>query len=158
MGPSCLMQWTARFSFFAVAVFATSAATAVVAGEKLTRGEITKLVVGKTVTWEDGGGQSYYAVGGYYRYSSRRRISEGNYVVADGVVCMKFKNSKLRCDAWFREGTRIYIMTMRSKNFPKPSMRFYVIRGGPVFRDRMAAWLRWILGLITPPISPRLLA
>ncbi len=32
------------------------------------------------------------------------------------------------------------------------------IRGGPVFRDRMAAWLRWILGLITPPISPRLLA
>jgi hypothetical protein len=29
-------------------------------------------------------------------------------------------------------------------------------RGGPVFRNRMAAWLRWILGLITPPISPRL--
>jgi hypothetical protein len=31
-------------------------------------------------------------------------------------------------------------------------------RGGPVFRNRMAAWLRWILGWITPPISPRLLA
>ena len=31
------------------------------------------------------------------------------------------------------------------------------IRGGPVFRNRMAAWLRWILGWITPPISPRLL-
>jgi hypothetical protein len=30
------------------------------------------------------------------------------------------------------------------------------VRGGPVFRDRMAAWLRWILGLITPPISPAL--
>ena len=29
-------------------------------------------------------------------------------------------------------------------------------RGGPALRDRMAAWLRWILGLITPPISPRL--
>jgi predicted P-loop ATPase len=29
-------------------------------------------------------------------------------------------------------------------------------RGGPIFRDRMAAWLRWILGSITPPISPRL--
>jgi predicted NodU family carbamoyl transferase len=28
------------------------------------------------------------------------------------------------------------------------------IRGGPVFRDRMAAWLRWFLGLITPPVSP----
>jgi hypothetical protein len=27
-------------------------------------------------------------------------------------------------------------------------------RGGPVFRDRMAAWLRWFLGLITPPVSP----
>ena len=26
-------------------------------------------------------------------------------------------------------------------------------RGGPVFRNRMAAWLRWILGSITPPIS-----
>jgi hypothetical protein len=30
------------------------------------------------------------------------------------------------------------------------------LRGGPALRDRMAAWLRWILGLITPPISPRL--
>ena len=29
-------------------------------------------------------------------------------------------------------------------------------RGGPALRDRMAAWLRWILGSITPPISPRL--
>jgi hypothetical protein len=28
-------------------------------------------------------------------------------------------------------------------------------RGGPVFRNRMAALLRWILGSITPPISPR---
>jgi tetratricopeptide (TPR) repeat protein len=27
-------------------------------------------------------------------------------------------------------------------------------RGGPAWRDRMAAWLRWILGSITPPISP----
>jgi DHA1 family tetracycline resistance protein-like MFS transporter len=31
-------------------------------------------------------------------------------------------------------------------------------RGGPVFRNRMAAWLRWILGWITPPIPPRLSA
>jgi hypothetical protein len=29
-------------------------------------------------------------------------------------------------------------------------------RGGPALRDRLAAWLRWILGWITPPISPRL--
>jgi hypothetical protein len=29
-----------------------------------------------------------------------------------------------------------------------------VARGGPAWRDRMAAWLRWILGSITPPISP----
>jgi hypothetical protein len=31
-------------------------------------------------------------------------------------------------------------------------------RGGPVFRNRMAALLRWILGSIRPPISPRLAA
>jgi hypothetical protein len=30
------------------------------------------------------------------------------------------------------------------------------LRGGPALPDRMAAWLRWILGWITPPISPRL--
>jgi hypothetical protein len=29
-------------------------------------------------------------------------------------------------------------------------------RAGPALRDRMAAWLRWILCSITPPISPRL--
>src|SRR5664279_3004910 len=29
-------------------------------------------------------------------------------------------------------------------------------RGGPAFLDRMAAWLRWILGSVTPSISPRL--
>ena len=33
---------------------------------------------------------------------------------------------------------------------------FELRRGGPVFRNRMAAWLRWILGSITPPISPGL--
>ena len=31
-----------------------------------------------------------------------------------------------------------------------------VPRGGPVFQNSMAAWLRWILGWITPPISPGL--
>jgi hypothetical protein len=30
------------------------------------------------------------------------------------------------------------------------------VRGGPDLRDRMAAWLRWILGSVTPPIFPRL--
>jgi hypothetical protein len=49
---------------------------------------------------------------------------------------------------------------------PGPSRRYYLQemkrkfvkseRGGPVFRNRMAAWLRWILGSITPPISPGL--
>jgi O-methyltransferase len=29
-------------------------------------------------------------------------------------------------------------------------------RGGPIFRNRMAAWLRWILGSVMPPISPGL--
>ena len=33
-------------------------------------------------------------------------------------------------------------------------LKAMTIRGGPVFRDRMAAWLRWFLGLITPPVSP----
>jgi hypothetical protein len=32
----------------------------------------------------------------------------------------------------------------------------YGIRGGPALRDSSAAWLMWILGSITPPISPRL--
>jgi hypothetical protein len=27
-------------------------------------------------------------------------------------------------------------------------------RGGSAFRDSLAAWLRWILGSITPPVSP----
>lgn len=35
-------------------------------------------------------------------------------------------------------------------------LNFVSDRGGPALRDRMAAWLRWILGSITPPISPRL--
>ena len=29
----------------------------------------------------------------------------------------------------------------------------FAARGGPGIRDRMAAWLRWILGSVTPPIS-----
>src|SRR4029453_14891170 len=31
-----------------------------------------------------------------------------------------------------------------------------VIRGGPALRDSSAAWLRWILGSITPPTVPPL--
>jgi len=30
------------------------------------------------------------------------------------------------------------------------------LRSGPVFRDSLAAWLRWIWVSVTPPISPRL--
>jgi hypothetical protein len=33
-----------------------------------------------------------------------------------------------------------------------------LVRGGPGFRDSLAARLRWIPGLITPPVSPRFLA
>jgi predicted ATPase len=36
------------------------------------------------------------------------------------------------------------------------AQRFLEVRGGPALRDSSAAWLRWILGSITPPISPRL--
>jgi hypothetical protein len=44
--------------------------------------------------------------------------------------------------------------------FKKPQRDDYtlddnpVVRGGPGLRDSLAAWLRWILGSITPPVSP----
>jgi hypothetical protein len=47
---------------------------------------------------------------------------------------------------------------MRQKSLPEkePATQVVKNRGGPALRDSSAAWLRWILGSITPPISPRL--
>jgi hypothetical protein len=55
--------------------------------------------------------------------------------------------------------TRLARMLLMLANFgpdtkPEPIIA-KIGRGGPVFRNRMAAWLRWILGWIMPPISPR---
>ena len=44
----------------------------------------------------------------------------------------------------------------KSAIYALPMAKANELRGGPALRDRMAAWLRWILGSITPPISPRL--
>ena len=48
------------------------------------------------------------------------------------------------------DGVQVFLAHMELHRRQSP-------RGGPALRDRMAAWLRWILGLITPPISPRCL-
>jgi hypothetical protein len=49
------------------------------ADERVSRSELAKLIVGKTVTWSDYGGQSYYGVGGKYRYASSRQNSQGTW-------------------------------------------------------------------------------
>jgi hypothetical protein len=43
-----------------------------------------------------------------------------------------------------------------SMAMPNGGVAIEKFRGGPALRDSSAAWLRWILGSITPPISPRL--
>jgi hypothetical protein len=48
---------------------------------------------------------------------------------------------------WIDEATKIVTLADGKK---------LNVRGGPALRDSSAAWLRWILGSITPPISPRL--
>ena len=47
-------------------------------------------------------------------------------------------------------------MKIMKRKLAVPAKQKNAVRGGPVFRNRMAAWLRWILSSITPPISPRL--
>ena len=97
------------------------------ADERLTPTEIRRLIVGKTVSWNDGGGQSHYAAGGAYRYTRGGRVGEGSYRIMDGGVCMQFTSGKLRCDAWYKSSGQFYIKTMRSKENPKPSVKFEII-------------------------------
>ena len=52
--------------------------------------------------------------------------------------------------------TRLLMEIIAQKVMRRSKLIDRMVRGGPVFRNRMAAWLRWILGSITPPISPRL--
>jgi hypothetical protein len=91
---------------------------------RLTRTEISSLIVGKTVKWDEGG-QSIYGTGGNYGY---RRVGsvggdEGAYQIGDGTVCVKFRRGFLRCDAWYRVGQTYYIKPMNSKDFPSPARR-----------------------------------
>jgi molecular chaperone HtpG len=75
------------------------------------------------------------------------------FMVADTVQIVTFHGEEER-------GRLISLRSVHGKYLirlvDKASSEEARIRGGPVFRDRMAAWLRWILGLITPPISPAL--
>jgi len=54
--------------------------------------------------------------------------------------------------------TLYFLASVNSKDANRivSAFSFVIERGGPGLRDRMAAWLRWILGSIMPPISPRL--
>jgi hypothetical protein len=89
------------------------------AQERMKAAEIRNLIVGKEVTWL-GGGQSLYAKGGYYRWLGRGRTSEGTYTIGDGVICYKFNNGRLRCDAWYRNGTQVCLEPMHSKESRNP--------------------------------------
>ena len=92
-----------------------------VADDRLTRAEIQRLIENKTVTWAGAGTQSYYGPRGFYRYVGRGRMEEGMYQISDGVVCVKFMNGFLRCDAWYRDGGGYYIRHMNAPEFRSPS-------------------------------------
>jgi hypothetical protein len=98
------------------------------------------------IVLEEGQTQTAYArAAGIYRYTMSRYIHALGDCARDGgpglgLVRLERNPEKMH------NSHRIYL-TAKGR-----------ARGGPVFRNRMAAWLRWILGWITPPISPRLSA
>jgi uncharacterized protein with ParB-like and HNH nuclease domain len=62
------------------------------------------------------------------------------------------------CNLGTKNYNRFFLTVLNklsSSKFDRVNLRAALCeqRGGPVFRNRMAAWLRWILGSITPPIS-----
>ena len=92
------------------------------AEQRASREEIRRAIVGKTVTWSPNGGQSYYGSGGSYRFAGYRN-SEGTYVIQDGAVCMKFTSGKSRCDAWYKDGSRLYIKPTSAPGMPSSNQQ-----------------------------------
>ncbi|MBM3531066.1 MAG: DUF2971 domain-containing protein, partial [Alphaproteobacteria bacterium] len=58
-----------------------------------------------------------------------------------------------KADRWsYEKEWRLYLPHRTSTTHSFLSLHREEVRDGPGFRDSLAAWLRWILGLITPPI------
>jgi CBS domain containing-hemolysin-like protein len=81
--------------------------------------------------------------------------------IFSGLNLAIFSISKLRLEVEAVGGNRDasgLLALRKDSNLTLATVLWGNVRGGPVFRNRMAAWLRWILGWIMPPICPRLLA
>jgi hypothetical protein len=113
-----------RNALTAILVFSGffASATEGAAEQRMSSAEIRKAIVGKTVSWSPNGGQSYYGTDGSYRYNGYR-TDTGVYFIKDGGVCMRFANGFGRCDAWYRDGARIYIKPTSAPGSPSPNRR-----------------------------------
>jgi len=95
------------------------------AGQRLSRDEIRRLIVGKTVTWSNRSESSFGAGGDYHYAGTRGRgvavTGGGTYTIGDGVVCYKFRSGRLRCDGWYRDESGIYLVPMNSSESRNPA-------------------------------------
>ena len=88
----------------------------------------------------------------------RGGLKRGDFeVVRAGGVLQRWDELKQKKQAGTMLITPFDIIAQAGGSCPAAGNRgLRALRGGPALRDSSAAWLRWVLGSITPPISPRL--
>lgn len=89
---------------------------------QLSRAQMEERVIGTTLTFYDDG-QSRFSPGGSYSYTySQRNGGSSQFgtftVLADGVICIVYRNGFDRCDMYVLSGGRLTVLTEDGNRYP----------------------------------------
>jgi hypothetical protein len=76
------------------------------------KGELQKLVSGKTVM--SAGASLYYGSDGSYTYNG---ASPGKYRIDTGRICVDFANGQARCDNIVKDAGKYYLINAQGRRF-----------------------------------------
>lgn len=86
----------------------------------LSRGDVLRLIEGRTLVYFDNGESKFSAGGAYsYTYANGGGTAFGRFDVAtDGTVCIAYRNGRARCDRYVETDGRYVMLTESGDRFP----------------------------------------
>jgi hypothetical protein len=80
----------------------------------MTKVEMENSLVGKSLVFS-GGSEAHYGADGEYSFTSRAGVQRGKYTLSDGKICVAFPGGNTRCDAFTKEGDRIFFTNAKGE-------------------------------------------
>lgn len=87
---------------------------------RITAAWVKENIVGKAITFIDGGTARYDADGAYAYVYNGGRTFNGTFEVADqGAICVTFESGSTRCDLFVLQGDNLMLITEEGGRYPQ---------------------------------------